>query len=222
MTLLLLSVPVNKGLNPASALESAGATVLAILPNSLYIHWQDKPRKEASQEGKQVVIIRAEQPEDVEEIRQINRKAFGAEAEANLVDALRASGIPCISLVAEDGNRLIGYILFSPVTLDGDTTGVALTGLAPMAVLPDWQNKGVGSTLVEEGLRLCKQAGYTAVVVLGHPEFYPRFGFVPSEYFGITSEYDVPADVFMIREFHDGALDGCGGIIRYHCAFSDV
>ena len=168
------------------------------------------------------MIIRVEQPEDVEEIRQINRKAFGAEAEANLVDALRISGIPCISLVAEEGNSLIGHILFSPVTLDGDTAGVALTGLAPMAVLPDWQNKGVGSMLVEEGLRFCRQAGYAAVVVLGHPEFYPRFGFVPSEYFGITCEYDVPAEAFMMLELHDGALEGCSGIIRFHRAFVDV
>ena len=168
------------------------------------------------------MIIRAERPKDIQEIRHINVEAFDTEAEANLVEALRNSGIPLISLVAEESDGLIGHILFSPVTLEDDNSSISIAGLAPMAVLPDWQNKGVGSKLVEEGLILCKYSGYAAVVVLGYPEYYPRFGFVPSVKYGIKTEYDVPADVFMIKELQDGALDGYSGIVRYHHAFKDV
>ena len=91
-----------------------------------------------------------------------------------------------------------------------------------MAVLPDWQNKGIGSKLVEEGLKQCKSSGYAAVVVLGHPNYYPRFGFVPSVNYGIKSEYDVPVEVFMVKEIQVGALDGFDGTVRYHQAFSDI
>jgi putative acetyltransferase len=97
-----------------------------------------------------------------------------------------------------------------------------LAGLAPMAVRPDWQKKGVGSRLVEEGLKRCKQSGYGAVVVLGHPDYYPRFGFSPSVNYGIESEYDVPVEVFMVKELRDGALDDCTGRIRYHKAFGNI
>ena len=139
------------------------------------------------------MIIRAERPEDVQEIRDINIEAFDTEAEANLVEVLRNSGIPLISLVAEEGGGLIGHILFSPVTLEDGKSSLSIAGLAPMAVLPNWQNKGIGSKLMEEGLRHCKHFGYAAVVVLGHPGYYPRFGFVPSVNYGMKSEYDVPA-----------------------------
>ena len=165
--------------------------------------------------------IRPEESEDRKGIRHVNIKAFETDAEANIIDALRESGIPLISLVAEENGEIVGHILFSSVTLDGSKSNISIAGLAPMAVLPDWQNKGVGSKLVEEGLKQCKQSGYAAVVVLGHPGYYPRFGFVPSVNYGIISEYDVPNEVFMIKEIQDGALDGCSGTVRYHNAITD-
>ncbi|MFQ5569301.1 MAG: GNAT family N-acetyltransferase [Rhodothermales bacterium] len=164
--------------------------------------------------------IRPERVEDVQPIRRINLDAFDTDAEANLVDVLRRSGIPLISLVAEDQGILVGHILFSPVTLEAASVPVA--GLAPMAVVPPRQNEGIGSLLVEEGLRQCVEAGYAAVVVLGHPGYYPRFGFVVSTHYGITSEYDVPAEVFMVKELTAEALSGVQGVVRYHPVFNEL
>lgn len=168
------------------------------------------------------MIIRRERPEDLIEVRHINLSAFETETEAKLVDGLRNRGIPLISLVAEEGGTLVGHILFSPVTLECGGENISIAGLAPMAVLPEWQRKGVGSRLVEEGLRQCRNAGYDAVVVLGHPEYYPRFGFVPSTDYGIKSEYEVPAEVFMIRELKDEVLANCRGTVKYDEAFNQL
>jgi putative acetyltransferase len=159
--------------------------------------------------------IRPENTGDFDMVRKVNIKAFGQESEADLVDALRKSGIPLISLVTEEDNKITGHIIFSPVTIDG-CASISIAGLAPMAVLPEFQRKGIGSMLVKEGLKQCKQAGYSAVVVLGHPEYYPRFGFVPSSTYNIKSEYDVPENVFMILELPEGALKGCHGTAKYH------
>lgn len=166
--------------------------------------------------------IRPEQPGDQQQIREINQQAFAGVTEANLVDALRNSGTPLISLVAEENNRLIGHILFSPVTLVGQTSTPAIAGLGPMAVLPESQGQGVGSRLVIEGLEFCLRAGYVAVVVLGYPDYYPRFGFVPASRFNLKSEYDVPDEVFMLMELQDSALKDCKGIIQYHAAFKQA
>lgn len=165
--------------------------------------------------------IRTEQPTDIKKIRDINKKTFDTEAEARLVDALRDSKVEIISLVAEKDGQIIGHILFSPVSLN-EETDIKIMGLAPMAVLPDQQNKGVGSQLVQEGLEVCKKAGYEAVAVLGHSEYYPRFGFLPSTEFGITSEFDVPSEVFMIKELKRGVLAGREGIISYHRIFKEL
>jgi putative acetyltransferase len=168
------------------------------------------------------MVIRPERIEDIEKIGSIHVEAFDTEAEANLVEALRDSGIPLISLVAEEDGELVGHILFSPTTLEQGTSRTSIAGLAPMAVLPAWQNKGIGAMLVEAGLAYCRNAGYAAVVVLGHPNYYPRFGFVPSISYGITSEYDVPPEVFMVKELKEGALANCNGIVKYHKAFSQL
>ena len=166
------------------------------------------------------MIIRPEQPSDIEEIKRINIEAFGSDAEADLVDALRDTGIPLISLVAIKEDELVGHILFSPVSIEPENANIRIAGLAPMAVAVAYQNGGIGSKMVKEGLKRCKQAGYVAVVVLGHPKYYPRFGFIPSVKYGIKSEYDVLSDVFMIIELGDGTLAETGGIVRYHEAFS--
>ena len=165
--------------------------------------------------------IRREEPTGVASIRAVNLAAFDTPAEADLVEALRTQATSTVSLVAALDDAIVGHILFSPVTLDGQSAPLIM-GLAPMAVLPAHQRQGVGSALIREGLQQCRQIGATAVVVLGHADYYPRFGFVPASRFGIRSEYDVPDDVFLALELHTGALSGRSGLIRYHPAFASV
>jgi putative acetyltransferase len=162
--------------------------------------------------------IRTEEERDWAAVYDVNAAAFPTPAEAKLVEALRSQASPIVSLVAENDQTLVGHILFSPVSLTG-LPEAKIMGLGPMAVGPGHQRKGIGSALVRAGLEVCKQLGFGAVVVLGHPEFYPRFGFVPSSRFGVGCEYDVPEDVFMIVELQPGYLSGASGTIKYHAAF---
>jgi putative acetyltransferase len=168
------------------------------------------------------MIIRLERPEDVPAIRIVNERAFGSSSEADIVDALRRSGKATISLVAEDEGRVIGHILFSPVTVETGERELAGLGLAPVAVLPEFQNRGVGSSLVEQGIECCREAGHSFVVVLGHPHYYPRFGFTPASRFGIKCEYDVADENFMAMELREGALQNQAGMARYQPEFNEV
>jgi putative acetyltransferase len=165
--------------------------------------------------------IRPEQPSDIPRIHIINAASFETPAEAGLVDTLRASVLPLVSLVAELDGIVVGHILFSPVTLTGHPER-KIMGLAPMAVEEGRRNAGVGSALVRAGLEECRKLGFEAVVVLGHPTYYPRFGFVPSVRFGFASEYEVPTDAFMAQELVPGALKNASGIIKFHEAFRGV
>ena len=165
--------------------------------------------------------IRAERPADIAAIRHVNALAFDTGTEANLVDALREQANPIVSLVAEEGEAMTGHILFSPVTLSSQPD-LRIMGLAPMAVVPARQRQGIGSALVRAGLDECRRIGAAAVVVLGHAEYYPRFGFRPASAFGLVSEYEVPDEVFMALELEAGALRGPGGTISYHPAFASV
>jgi putative acetyltransferase len=166
--------------------------------------------------------IRAEQPQDKEAVYQLNQTAFGNDGEARLVELLHDQADPLISLVAEQGGCIVGHILFSPVTL-ADHPGLQLMGLAPMAVAPERQHQGVGSQLIEAGLEQCRQLGIKALVVLGHPDYYPRFGFKPAHSsYGIDSKYEVPDEVFMALELEPGALNSRTGRISYHPAFDQL
>lgn len=164
--------------------------------------------------------IRDEAPGDRAAVRAVNEAAFEGPAEASLVELLRARASPLVSLVAEVDGEVVGYVAFSPVTLGGRPE-LRLMGLGPMAVRPDRQGRGIGSALVRAGLDRCRALGAVAVVVLGHPGYYPRFGFVPGARLGLDSEYDVPEEVFMAQELTPGALAGASGTVRYHPAFRD-
>jgi len=167
-------------------------------------------------------MIRSESPEDHPAVRRVLELAFGSSSEADLVDALRDQAYPHISLIAEAEGEIVGHIFFSPVSIESPEGSFAAMGLAPMAVLPDYQNKGIGSELVRAGLNECRRIGHEVIVVLGHPKYYPRFGFGPASTKGIRSEYDVPDDVFMVAELTPGALRRRKGLVKYHPAFSSV
>jgi putative acetyltransferase len=175
-----------------------------------------------SSQEKEVITIRAENAEDIPAVRHVNELAFGRPNEAALVDALRAVSDPQISLVAVEDNKIVGHIFFSPVSIESEDSTSAALGLAPMAVLPEYQKQGVGSRLVEEGLRECLRIGCNVVVVLGHAEYYPRFGFIPANQKGLHSEYPVPDEVFMVTELEPGALGGRRGLVKYRPEFSEV
>lgn len=166
-------------------------------------------------------VIRGEQAGDAAAIRAAHEQAFGASGEADLVEALRGADAIVVSLVAAVEGVVMGHVLFSPVEIErGDEAQVV--GLAPMAVSPAAQRRGIGSRLVREGLDRCRAAGVDAVVVLGHAAYYPRFGFVPARRFGLRCEYDVPDDVFMAIELRAGALAAVSGLVRYHPAFAQL
>lgn len=165
--------------------------------------------------------IRPETEKDKTAIQEINQSAFETFAEATLVDTLREQCHPIISLIAEGDREVVGHIMFSPVTLSG-SSDLKIMGLAPMAVLPKYQRKGIGSALVQTGLDECKKLGFGAVVVLGHTSYYPRFGFIPATRFGIDCEYDIPEDAFMVIELQPSYLTGAKGKVKYHSAFSNV
>jgi putative acetyltransferase len=165
------------------------------------------------------MLIRAEEEKDRTAVHAVNVSAFDTPLEADLVDALRGRAEPVVSLVAEDNGAILGHIMFSPVSLSGHPA-LRIMGLAPMAVAPVRQRRGIGSALVRAGLEQCKQLGFCAVVVLGHPAYYPRFGFTSSTRFGIGCEYDVPEEAFMVVELHAGFLRGRSGTIKYDAAFS--
>lgn len=165
--------------------------------------------------------IRNENPADVAAVREVNLAAFDSPAEADLVDALRGHTFPYVSLVADDKGIIAGHILFTPVHLPGHPRA-RLMALAPMAVRPEFQRSGVGSALVVEGLHQAREAGAGAVVVLGHPAYYPRFGFVPASRHGIRCTYEVPDEAYLVVELQPGHLDGLSGTVQYHAAFDAV
>lgn len=165
--------------------------------------------------------VRRESNEDIEKIAAINRQAFESETEPNLIAAIRESEyfIPELSLVAELDGEPVGHILFSVISIrEGARVWEALS-LAPMAVLPSHQKHGVGSELVRQGLKECKRLGFDIVIVIGHPEYYPRFGFKPARSRGLEVAFDVPDDAFLVIELEEGALDGVSGMVQFPPAF---
>ncbi len=169
--------------------------------------------------------IRPYRAEDVEAVREVHLRAFdGRGEEARLVELLHAARAAPVSLVAtvEPDGRVVGHVLFSPVQIDGRRSDPpTMVGLAPVGVVPEYQGRGIGSRLIREGLRVCREAGYGAAVVLGGPGYYCRFGFEPASGRDLGNEYAVD-EHFMVVELSNGALNGVGGTVRYREEFREV
>jgi putative acetyltransferase len=161
------------------------------------------------------LAIGLERAADADAVSAVNTAAFGRPDEARLVERLREYARLYLGLVADADGTVVGHILFTPVTLHCYQAPYVVLALAPMAVLPAWQRRGVGSALVREGLVACRAAGHDVVVVVGHPAFYPRFGFVPARPLGLMSEPPYPDEAFMVAELTPGALRGRRGVVLY-------
>ena len=165
------------------------------------------------------LIIRDETLNDAPAIREVNNQAFGQPLEGRLVELLRNNDVVILSLVAVVDELITGHILFSPVTLTTEMGEVPGAGLGPMAVLPEFQRSGIGSKLITTGIARMRQMGTTFVVVLGHADYYPRFGFERASGYGVRCQWEVPDDAFMIMPLTDRALPG---LVRYRAEFKTV
>jgi putative acetyltransferase len=162
--------------------------------------------------------IRPERPDDVTSIRDVNDRAFGRPQEGRLVDVLRANDGVLLSLVAVRDSRLVGHILYSPAHI-GSVVGV---GLGPMAVVPECQRQGIGGELIRAGTQRMADAGHPFVVVLGHPEFYGRFGFRPASARGVRCAWDVADAAFMLLVLDERRMLSVSGLAEYRDEFSTV
>lgn len=177
---------------------------------------RSRSRRSATQAKNDMIDIRAEQPADVDAIRRVNAAAFGQEEEGLIVDRLRARGAVLLSLVAVVNDEVVGHILFSPATV-GSVMGAAL---GPMAVAPAHQRRGIGSELVARGLEYLEARRCPFVVVVGHPAFYPRFSFESATAYGLTCDWDLPADVFMVKVLNAATPGLAPGHVAYQAEFS--
>ncbi len=172
-----------------------------------------------------MMLIRPEEPADRPAIYQITAQAFGQPNEANLIDKLRQSPsyVPDLSLVAVDQGLVCGHLLLTRIDIVGaGQHRWPSLALAPMSVHPSRQRQGIGSMLVTEGLRRAGQVGFRSVIVLGHPAYYPKFGFQPASLWGIKCPFPAPDEAFMALELIPGALAGVEGVVRYDPAFAEV
>ena len=163
------------------------------------------------------VTVRGEAATDRAAVRRINELAFEGAAEADLVEALHRDGLVLASLVADVDGDTVGHILFSRMWVETPNGPVDAVCLAPVAVLPSHQRTGIGSALIVRGLDEMRVLGERAVIVVGHPAYYPRFGFEPAGPHGLTSPF--PAEAFMAMELYPGALRDVSGPARYPAAF---
>jgi putative acetyltransferase len=168
-----------------------------------------------------MIKIQPEKGEYDTAIHEINVLGFGREDEARLVENLRKSPdfIPELSLVAVKDKRVVGHILFSRIAIQTKTGSFAAMSLAPMAVHPEFQKQGIGSKLIRQGFARCRKLGHKIVVVVGHPNYYPRFGFTSARAKGLEAPFLVPDEAFMVIEIAPGALNGISGMVIYTPAF---
>jgi putative acetyltransferase len=169
-----------------------------------------------------MLIIREENNDDYPIVFDLNSRAFESDAEARLVNILRRQARPVVSLVAEREDAVVGHIMFSPVIVDDEAAGARTMGLAPMAVHPELQRQGIGTKLVHAGLDACRALRTELVFVLGHPEYYPRFGFKPAADSGFFYKEEKFGPFFFVLELTKGAASGLSGEVCYHAAFEQL
>ncbi len=174
------------------------------------------------------LYIKPENQENILEIEKVVIAAFGGSAEAKLIKTIGKSSnfIPELSLVAVEKEKILGHILFSPIVIENETKStiskISALALAPLAVIPARQKQVIGSELVRLGLTKCRDLNYNIVVVIGHPEYYPRFGFQTAKKFGIAAPFPVPDEAFMLLELQPDVLMGISGIVKYPAYFNEV
>ncbi len=166
-----------------------------------------------------MITVRDEKPEDVAAVREINELAFKKPVEANIVERLRAACKRYVSLVAVIDEKVAGHILFTPVSIDGFAISGGV-GLAPMAVHPERQNRGVGKELVRAGIARLESESCPFIIVLGHPAYYPRFGFERASGRGLSCQWEgIPDEGFMMIILDNQVMDGVTGVVRYRDEF---
>lgn len=167
--------------------------------------------------------IRQEIPEDIRAIHALNEQAFGQPQEANIIDKLRNNYEGLLSLVAIEMEKIVGHILYSPATIEGKQGVVKGMGLAPMAVLPEMQRQGIGTQLVKNGIEYLRKMQCPFIIVLGHPEYYPRFGFELASRYGIKSQWKgVPNEAFMILWLDISMMNHVSGVAKYRDEFNEA
>ncbi len=169
--------------------------------------------------------IRQESKLDFKEVYKINKLAFGEEDEAKLVELLRNRNtfIPELSLVADIDNNIVGHILFTKIRIvDSNQNEFESLALAPMSVKPEFQQRGIGGQLIKTGLDKAREMNFKSVIVLGHENYYPKFGFEPTKKWKITAPYDVPTNVFMGLELVVDGLKNISGMVQYPKEFDEV
>jgi len=168
-----------------------------------------------------MIEIREETEEDYQAIRKVNDRAFGQPDEGRIVDKIRDACKEAMSLVAVLDHEIVGHVFFSPVAIHSSAHSVTGMGLGPMSVLPDFQNRGIGTMLVNEGLRRIRGTSCPFVVVLGHETYYPRFGFERASQFGLTPQWEgIPDAAFMAIILDEKAMKDVEGVVTYREEFS--
>jgi predicted N-acetyltransferase YhbS len=169
------------------------------------------------------VTIKPEEKQDYGSIEIVNDIAFKQKNESILINKLREKPdfIPNLSLVAKYQNEIIGHILFFPVKIIAKESACITLSLAPMSIHPDFQNKGIGSLLIKSGLEQAKKEGFSSIIVIGHPNYYPRFGFLPASKWGIMVPFDVPDNVFLALELYEDELAKCHGMVDFPKEYFD-
>jgi putative acetyltransferase len=168
------------------------------------------------------MIIRREEPQDMAAIRDVNEQAFDGSAEANAIGALRDRGAATLSLVAVIGGQIVGHLFFTPAVIEAPDRSWPALGLAPLSVLPEYQRQGIGTALMDAGLEECRHLGGERVIVLGHPDYYPRFGFERASQHDGRFEFEAPDEACMILALQPGALDGVSGVAKYQPEWNGV
>jgi len=163
------------------------------------------------------IVITSETKKDQEQVSKVNDLAFNQINEGQLVDKLRNTNcfIRELSLVAKFKDEIIGYALFYPIKIRKNSKLSDSLSLGPVSVLPEYQNQGVGTKLIKTGLEIAAKLGFKSVIVIGHPEFYPRFGFQKASKWRIVSPYPVSDDAFLAKELVANGLEGCDGTAQY-------